>query len=365
MLVAAVLTLACILPARGLIARQSNSTKSSLSKDEADQNRYLHSCLAGKRIVFIGPSTSKFDYLAMTYFAEYGVWPLQDQVKIGAAATDVGPNPLYEWNIRNEIETGGLPADVTAAQFVAGCNGGGPVETFMRYTNRILNGHEVCDCHQNGNWKGVGDLYNSTENRVYTNGNTMISYFQWLGDTVPPRGSFAITPAMGQPPAAVGQTCPAGQFPGTWAWQSPMAEFLTNVVQWAKPTHVVVSAAFWPSPLTTMPFWDQLATAGAASVSQSAGQVFWRTTPMRNDHPPTDPSSLVDRTRFLNNGWKIFDAQDIYTKFQGARPAKDLFYDFTHLKPEAASHLMQSFLQQTACLATPAVAAFNTTKVRV
>ena len=52
-------------------------------------------------IMFIGPSTSKFDYLALAYFAEYGVWPMHDQVSLGPGQS--GPNPLYEWNVRNVL----------------------------------------------------------------------------------------------------------------------------------------------------------------------------------------------------------------------------------------------------------------------
>jgi hypothetical protein len=308
----------------------------------------LYSCLAGKRVVFIGPSTSKFDYIALAYFLEYGRWPLEEQVAIGPS--EMGPNPLYEWNVRNVAKAGGyLPPAVIAEQHVNGCNGGGGTETFMRYTNHILHGHEVCDCHQNGDWKGAGDWYNSTEDRVYWNGDTMLSYFQWFGDIVPPRGTFDITQALGGNPQAVQPTCPVGQFPGKWAWTMPLTDFIKNVVTYANPTHLVISAAFWPSKPEDAQLWDGLAKAGAAAVQNQNGQVFWRTTPQRTDHPSTDPASLVDTARFLQNGWKVYPAQQIVLQFQGARTNDEIFYDFTHLRPPAATHLMQTWLEQNVC----------------
>lgn len=357
---ACLLTLPCIVPAEGLNLRSRNSSglvsqdsshsQALSARDAATANadRRDHQCLAGKRIVFIGPSTSKFDYLALAYFAEYGRWPMEDQVLIAGGAT--GPNPLYEWNVRNALQAGApLPPEVTVPHHTAGCNGGAGTESFLRYTNHILNAHEVCDCHQNGDWKGVGDLYNATENRVYLNGGSMVSYFQWFGDTVAPRGTVDMSPVLKPTPQAVHLQCPVGQFPGKWAWNFDIVSFLNNVVRHAAPTHLIISAAFWPTQPTDTARWEALAQAGAAAVAPSGGQVFWRTTPQRTEHATTDPSSSVDTTPFTNHGWKIFPAREIVAQFQGARLSDEIFYDFTHLRPAAASFLGQAFLQQNVC----------------
>ena len=50
--------------------------------------------LENKRIVFIGPSTSKSDYISLAYFAEYGTWPSQDIISYGLGKW--GPNPISE-----------------------------------------------------------------------------------------------------------------------------------------------------------------------------------------------------------------------------------------------------------------------------
>merc|ERR1719491_1182509 len=171
----------------------------------------MPACLAGKRIVFIGPSTSKFDYLTLAYYAEYGTWPLQDGILYGAGAW--GPNPLDEGTCTHSSTA--MPPHVTLPMPKPGCQSPNPygAETCFRYTNTIFNGHEACDCYEFGTWSTASDIYNSTENRVYINGNTMISYFQYMGDAIPPRGTFDISPLLKQPPQPIQQPCPVGQFP--------------------------------------------------------------------------------------------------------------------------------------------------------
>jgi hypothetical protein len=282
-LVIAILALPCPLPVAGFVFRGQSeklSTQKNASTHDAshadEQQKKLHSCLNGKRLVFIGPSTSKFDYLALAYFAEYGVWPIQDNV---ATAHGTGPNPLYEWNVRNVVighVQGNLPPEVVTSAHQAGCIPCGETETFIRYTNWILNGHEVCDAHHNGDWTAATDIYNATENRIYMNGATMISYFQWFGDVVPPRGTFDISPMLRQPPQVVHPMCPVGQFPGKWAWSLSLVDFIQNVIRYARPTHLVISAAFWPAHPENVQFWDSLAHAGKLSVG------LWRACALAN-----------------------------------------------------------------------------------
>merc|ERR1719331_3256996 len=176
-----------------------------------------------------------------------------------------------------------LPPEVTFPVPTHGCHSPNPygIETFYRYSNSLFNGHEACDCYKFGTWSGTTDTYNSTENRVYINGDTMISYFQYFGDVVPPRGTFDISPLLEQPPKVPQQTCPIGQFPGKWSWAQTLPDFLRTVVKKSKPTHVIVSASFWPILPHDLAFWNNVADAGAEAVRDSGGHIFWQTTPQR------------------------------------------------------------------------------------
>lgn len=332
---------------------QTGAKTDHRSAAEKARDKAMHTCLEGKRIVFVGPSTAKFDYWTLAYFAEYGIWPAQDQVVYGAGAW--GPNYLNEMAVTH----GGipLPPQVTTPQWKAGCQAPvpGTCETAFRYSNHVLNGHETCDCYEFGSWSTASDIYNSTENRVWTNGNKMVAYFQYMGDIVPPRGTFDITPLLAQPPAPVQQTCPVGQFPGTWSWAKTLPDFLRNVVRHSNPTHVVVSSAFWPITPTNTAFWADVAAAGAESVMDSKGQVIWKTTPQRihESLPHRYTSPRVDMTPFAAKGWQVFPAGQIIETFQGAWPNDAVFLDFAHLRPHSQCHMMQAFLATHVCPGVP------------
>jgi hypothetical protein len=336
------------------------SKEKSMAKDKEGaktqhESGKVPSCLAGKRIVFVGPSTAKFDYWTMAYFAEYGTWPLQDTIMFGAG--EWGPNPLDEFSV-----TGGaypLPPMATMPVSKPGCAPPVPAghETNFRYMNTVLNGHEACDCYEFGKWTQAMDIYNSTENRVYINGDTMISYFQYMGDAVPPRGTFDITPLLKQPPEPIQQPCPVGQFPGHWAWSLTLPAFLRNVVRYSNPTHVVVSASFWTITPGDAAFWADVAAAGAESVMESKGQIIWKTTPQRihESLPYRYNSPRVDLTPFAAKGWQVFPAGQIVQTMQGAYPNTAVFYDFAHLRPQAEAHMLQAFLATHVCPGVPLV----------
>jgi len=111
----------------------------------------------------------------------------------------------------------------------------GSAESYLRYSNTVFNGRETCDCYKNDP-KGefhIADIYNQTENRIYSNGDTMIAYFQWFGDTVNPRGSVNLSPLTYlpmhfEPAKALHQQCPVGQFKGHWDWSMPAPQLLSN-----------------------------------------------------------------------------------------------------------------------------------------
>lgn len=317
--------------------------------------KQAHSCLSGKRIVFVGPSTSKSDYMALAYFAEYGRWPDQDQVMYGPLHMPAaGPNPLYGPLLEYGLNVGGHhPRPVS----VNPCNVG-TAESYLHYSNAIFNGHELCDCYKNdptGKFH-IADLYNQTENRIYVNedASTMVAYFQWFGDTVNPRGSVNFSPLTYlpthlNPTKAIHQTCPVGQFKGTWDWYMPVQHFINNFVRNLKPTHLIIDAAYWPTQTHNAQFWDELSSAGANAVMESQGQVMWRTVPLRKDYPIAEPAGAVNLAPFHAKGWKIYDAAGIVTNYRANAADDDIYFDTVHLKPHTESHLMASFLGNHVC----------------
>jgi len=326
--------------------------KTDAPMKEDEEAKKLHACLQGKRIVFIGPSTSKFDYLSTAFFAEYGRWPSDAQVQ--------NMQGLYGPNLLNEQEVGAWVTKQVALGLILppgpGCTQSEPTwEEYYKYSNALLNGKETCDCYRYGMWKGPIDGYNTTENRVYHNGNTMLAYFNWMGDVVQPRGTFDILPTLRSPPAPVYPQCPIGQFPGGWSWGMTMENFLSLVVRTARPTHVVLSTAFWPlNNLANTAYWEGIAKAGVTSVSDTGGKIIWRNTPQRTDGVPPhhyatprlQPQIVQSMT---NQGWQFFDAAATINAFKGVAPWESVFYDNAHLQPAAQCHLAGTFLKEYVC----------------
>lgn len=316
------------------------------TKDEA--NKKLQGCLAGKRIVFVGPSTSKFDYMATAWFAEYGSFPTAEQVQNQAGAW--GPNPLNEQKVHQALP--GMQAQFPAVGKPGCLNTDASWEQYYRYSNGLFNGHEYCDCYRFGEWKGAVDAYNNTENRIYNNGDTMLAYFQWFGDVVLPRGTYDILPLLAQPSLQATAQCPVGQFPGTWSWGVNIDRFLATVVRYSRPTHLVVSSAYWPVKPEDDSLWSSIAKAGVEAVMDTGGQVIWRKTPLRADiefqykSPRIAPSIQAGMT---SAGWKFWDTQTVIEAYRGTRPWSDVYYDNAHLHPAAESHMADTFLKTYVC----------------
>lgn len=350
------------LEAAALSVRSSNPVKvkqkpslDPFGKAEAQPSWVSPSCLDGKRIVFVGPSTSKLDYLALTFFAEYGRWPDSETVEFGQPGKwkGTGPNPLYGPNLEYGMQILGQEP----SKPVWPCRSG-TAEKSLWYSNRILNGHEVCDCYKEGGWKGPVDVNNQTENRVYDNGKSMIAYFQWFGDVVQPRGTFSFWPLQQSPRAPVQQQCPAGQFKGSWEWSMTLPQFISSTVSVFQPTHLIIDAAYWPIQPQDTAFWNSVADAGLSAVLNTHGKVLWRTAPTRMDYPIAEHSREVDTNSFIAKGWKLYDASGIVKEYRntkakaddkGSRKDTDVFFDTTHLAPKAQSFLMKNFLNRYVC----------------
>merc|ERR1719498_2309759 len=106
-------------------------------------------------------------------------------------------------------------------------------------------------------------------------------------------------PLLRQPPGVPQPQCPVGQFPGKWEWAFQMKHFLEHVVQVAKPTHLVLSTAFWPVTPSMTDLWDGIADAGVKAVLTSGGEVIWRTTPQRRFNAHAHVSPRVNMTPFV------------------------------------------------------------------
>eukprot|EP00966_Prymnesium_polylepis_P026739 617485-Prymnesium_polylepis.1 len=134
-------------------------------------------CLANKRIVYLGDSTSRYEYLALAHLAEYGALPSAGHLLCAPHAH--WPNfqqhdlLMGQWRFMRQR----FPRNLSAPRQVTNCvSSWTEWDIFYRYTNKLLHGAqstESCDCFRQ---KCCDD---ALENRIYVNArlNTSIAFF--------------------------------------------------------------------------------------------------------------------------------------------------------------------------------------------
>lgn len=301
----------------------------------------LRHCLTNKKVVFVGTSTLRYEYLTLAYFAEYGAWPSdQKMINYGYPSQRLGPTPLNEQEVLWSTQ---LPWEATSPRSATpGClRDDVKWESFYRYSNMVYNGHEVCDCYRYGNQYG-----NTTENRMYksASGDFQANYFQWWGQQSVPHGMAPVE--VFTAPGSVWPTCPAGEGK-PFHWQMPTADFIQHIVSTMAPTHLVINADWWPVDQLPPAFWTQLAAAGVHAVTASGGRALLKNAPSKLG---ARQPNYIDPTPFTGSGWQIYDAAAIVGEIQTTWPNENVFFDeYMHLTPAANVHLTSRFVQNFLC----------------
>eukprot|EP00929_Paragymnodinium_shiwhaense_P114845 TRINITY_DN83368_c0_g1_i1.p1 TRINITY_DN83368_c0_g1~~TRINITY_DN83368_c0_g1_i1.p1 ORF type:complete len:371 (+),score=51.41 TRINITY_DN83368_c0_g1_i1:63-1175(+) len=321
-------------PVTALGAKASgNSTAKSAAE--------LRHCLANKRVVFVGTSTLRYEYLTLAYFAEYGTWPAdQKTINFGWPAQRVGPTPLNEQEV---LWSQQLPWEATSPKAAtAGClRDDVKWDSFYRYSNLVFSGHEVCDCYRHGN-----DFGNTTENRFYksASGDFTAAYFQWWGQQAVPHGMCPVE--VFTAPGTAWPTCPAGEGKA-FHWQLPTVDFIQNIVSTMAPTHLIINADWWPIDQLPATFWSQLAAAGIHAVTASGGRAFLKNAPAKLG---ARQPNYVDPAPFTAAGWHMYNAAQIVGEIQTTWPNHDVFIDdYMHLTPAANVHVTNRFVSSFLC----------------
>eukprot|EP00927_Polykrikos_kofoidii_P074125 TRINITY_DN70095_c0_g1_i1.p1 TRINITY_DN70095_c0_g1~~TRINITY_DN70095_c0_g1_i1.p1 ORF type:complete len:332 (-),score=18.43 TRINITY_DN70095_c0_g1_i1:86-1081(-) len=283
----------------------------------------LRQCSNGKRIIYVGDSTFRYEYLAMAYFMEHG--------KCYSGPNALKPDPSVEAEVMAHFRTFGSPIYPIAPGCVDG--GGRAWEPFYRYTNSLLNNHETCDCFRDD---ADGRGTTATENRMYVSADNSVSvsYFQWFGETLSPRGTVNVFNKE--------IPCPPGQTPATSSrWMFDLPTFLSTIVRQLRPTHLIVSVAWWPFQSLHNDFWSKVAMAGAAAVSDTGGTVYWRTTP--KPRQTVEPNNVLGTFGhlFQNAGWQLYPAAEVIDQLAG-----NVFTDGVHVTSEGNCNMIASFLKR-------------------
>lgn len=167
------------------------------------------SCLTGQRLVFIGDSVMRYQYLSLVHFLETGSW---------------GPRLVDLQEIQGASGVGkALPQSISVDYSLAhGQAGKTNYDAFYRKSNEMLYGNERCDC-------GTAES-GRNENRHYHNKQLGVSVsFYFVNGHLPIHGNASST------------SCMSGACDGVkWKYHS-FEKFLRYEVQQLRPTSLLIN----------------------------------------------------------------------------------------------------------------------------
>lgn len=272
---------------------KANGTADQLSVRGCSLRRMGHAeakqCLAGKRLVFIGDSVTRYQYLTLLHFLDRGRWP----APLGGDPGEPSVANEREWPSWND---------------------------FLRGSNALFGGRELCDCYREEYDPLKGQIKppeeEKHENRFYTTPDGIfVSHLTYTTFPNKLHGHFGFPPyPQGRQPCAPA-TCNS---PEDWAHH--LAEGLAGPVKDMRPTHLVLNSGLWGTS-NKFEGWPAIAAAGRAAVAAQGGRAIWKTTTGSKGKFPTQPghdAMAIEHTQAA--GWDLLDAFNI------TRP-------LTHMKP--------------------------------
>lgn len=369
---------------RGMRAATPSATQRGTRGAASDPRA---ACLERKRIVYIGDSTARYEYLAVALLAHHGVLPPAGTAAVRESnsappslpCTNGLPSPLYErWVVDTyKRDRASLPATLTSPRPAAdGCSKSwDDWDLYYRLSDEIFGGREACDC-----WR-ARCCRDAFESRVYRGKDVSISYHAWYGDLNPMRGTWDTVAlaagggAMGRGGARRGTgspapsarqprgVCPAGQR-GNVTWELSVASFVKSLVRPGilPPTHIILSPGWHSTERYSRRDWEAIRAAGARAMRAGA-RVFWRTTPRPFNMTKEEEAyvlglrgirtTLEDRNAswFAAAGWDVYPAHEIVRRYDelAGRSAAGFMNDHVHLTTAATRHLVGELLSRVLC----------------
>jgi hypothetical protein len=267
--------------------------------DYAEDPRH---CLRNQRIVMVGDSLMRYQYMSLVYWVEHGK-PPPDGVGGGTKDNQEKHSVCNEWS---------WPG--------VGMDGDGDWNTFFRGTTKKLNDH--CDC-----WHS--QPISRVENRYYHSEefNISLTYLWWYGLDASFRGHWKDGRM---------DTCEPGDckdsLPFKWEYHPPEIPFtfeqiLVNTVKPLKPTALMINCGMWheycpigfkekvcpvgqycPNKFDAA-FAKKVAEAGREIVAPQNGIAIWKTTTSTLPGQKHKPLQILPEQRktFEEAGWKIWD----------------------------------------------------------
>ena len=261
-------------------------------------------CLAGRPVLMLGDSLTRYQYISLMYFLEFGRWPgtaggtggskagggsgaggpsSSSSSRSGSWGGFVTPDPLNEHAWANWTE-------------------------FQIGTTLPFRGRQLCNCGRGQYW---------IENRQYRSADGALAlHYYWLPGPKNLSGHHGFPPFDGDAAAAGVPRCEPGYCLSRPSWSLSLADALDQVLAPLGPKVLLLNYGLWRvfhPPYDTLSM-SPTALAAVARAARAAvgsdGQLLWRTTTL-----PNELRARANRTLDApmvawadTHGWQLLDA---------------------------------------------------------
>jgi hypothetical protein len=275
-------------------------------------------CLANRHIVWMGDSTSRFQFMTLLHLLEFGRWS--------------SPFIVSSDNSSQQHIDSSLCRDKIKAKKV-------DITTYYQQRVRTMQPHLWCDCCRSQNVLIMDRRRRKLHRKILKPAETWY-YRNWernLSQTFffiyPTRGRWRMTHNgmrghwrwYGTKVGNV--TCPAGKCCGPQTvWEGNLTHVLDTVIADLQPTDLVLSRGWGPF---TQPELDGVAQSKL--VSSGKVHLIWKPYGMQRSRLPRDPRDVAALEYFQRLRWTIFDAYNITATLASSRDYYDVIHTFCYI----------------------------------
>lgn len=227
-------------------------------------------CLRDRRVLFLGDSVTRYQYLSLAYFLATGTW-----------GNHVELVDYHKWSTYAD---------------------------YFKATNSWFS-QELCDCFRAD--FNISSLRTASENRYYYGDGAFVVYIRLLSDAYPPRGHFGFPPFV----APSSEVCQAGECSKPHDWVAPISCYLVNetckefwihVLRPLNITHFFFNQGHWVRTSTRDANWFRHVMQGAKAFISKCGTAYFKTTSTARKDNQRDSKAIITAREY---GWKIYDVE--------------------------------------------------------
>lgn len=264
----------------------------------------------GLRLVMLGDSVDRYQYLSLVYYLRWGRW------FHGKTNREQGAPPTFRSYLFHEKD-------------------GGTWNDYMAASTKLLHPYGACDCYREGT-KGAYEHNRTSENRFYYDKEQDNAVaFLWLPGRLPAQGHWEASTAFGK----ATEENASSKLTTTWqpfqwqytTWSDLIRHYIPHLQP--RPTWLYMNAHYWPND------FPSVGSSVAQAAAESGLTTIWSTATISNNFKAQVKLGGMDQQmcslmhHCLNNSW-----------METNLTRHDMF-DFFHFKPHVYKIMNKMLLE--------------------